>query len=79
MIKNYLVTAIRVLLRYKIISAIKIIGLSIAISFCLMTYLYIQHELSFDSFHSKVIAVLTVSWQAIRAATANPVESLRYE
>jgi putative ABC transport system permease protein len=26
-----------------------------------------------------VIALLTVSWQAIRAATANPVESLRYE
>ena len=25
------------------------------------------------------IALLTVSWQAIRAATANPVESLRYE
>ena len=26
-----------------------------------------------------MIALLTVSWQAIRAATANPVESLRYE
>jgi putative ABC transport system permease protein len=26
-----------------------------------------------------VIALLTASWQAIRAATANPVESLRYE
>jgi len=26
-----------------------------------------------------VIALLTVSYQAIRAATANPVESLRYE
>ncbi len=26
-----------------------------------------------------VIAMLTVSWQAIRAALANPVESLRYE
>jgi putative ABC transport system permease protein len=26
-----------------------------------------------------VIAWLTISWQAIRAATANPVESLRYE
>ena len=25
------------------------------------------------------IALLTVSWQAVRAATANPVESLRYE
>ncbi len=28
---------------------------------------------------SLVIALLTVSWQAIRAAVANPVESLRYE
>jgi putative ABC transport system permease protein len=26
-----------------------------------------------------VIALLTVSWQAVRAAIANPVESLRYE
>ena len=26
-----------------------------------------------------LIALLTVSWQAVRAATANPVESLRYE
>ncbi len=26
-----------------------------------------------------LIAILTVSWQALRAATANPVESLRYE
>lgn len=26
-----------------------------------------------------VIAILTVSWQAVRAAMANPVESLRYE
>ena len=25
------------------------------------------------------IALLTVSWQAMRAATANPVEALRYE
>jgi putative ABC transport system permease protein len=28
---------------------------------------------------SLVIAVLTVSWQAVRAAVANPVDSLRYE
>ena len=26
-----------------------------------------------------LIALVTVSWQAIRAATANPVDSLRYE
>jgi len=26
-----------------------------------------------------VVALVTVGWHAIRAATANPVESLRYE
>jgi putative ABC transport system permease protein len=26
-----------------------------------------------------VVSLLTVSWQIIRAATANPVDSLRYE
>jgi putative ABC transport system permease protein len=26
-----------------------------------------------------LVALLTVGWQAIRAATANPVTSLRYE
>ena len=26
-----------------------------------------------------LIALFTISWQAIRAATANPVEALRYE
>jgi putative ABC transport system permease protein len=30
-------------------------------------------------FAALAIALLTVSWQAIRAATANPVEALRYE
>jgi putative ABC transport system permease protein len=30
-------------------------------------------------FAALIIALLTVSWQAVRAATANPVEALRYE
>ncbi len=30
-------------------------------------------------FTALVIALLTISWQTLRAATANPVESLRYE
>jgi putative ABC transport system permease protein len=32
-----------------------------------------------SGFLALLIALLTVSWQAMRAATANPVESLRYE
>jgi len=30
-------------------------------------------------FSAVIVAVLTVSWQSLRAATRNPVESLRYE
>jgi putative ABC transport system permease protein len=30
-------------------------------------------------FSALIIALLTVSWQAVKAATANPVDSLRYE
>jgi putative ABC transport system permease protein len=33
----------------------------------------------YAGFAAFLIALLTVSWQAIRAATANPVEALRYE
>jgi putative ABC transport system permease protein len=33
----------------------------------------------FAGFAALIIAVLTVSWQTIRAATRNPVDSLRYE
>ena len=51
MIKNYLTVAIRNLFRHKIYSAINTCGLGIGIAFCILTYLYIRHELSYDTFH----------------------------
>ena len=45
-------------------------------------YIYLFSALAFlvlAGVLALVIALLTVSFQAIRAATANPVESLRYE
>lgn len=48
MLQNYFKIAIRNLLRNKVYSAINIVGLAIGISSCILIFLYIQHELSYD-------------------------------
>lgn len=48
---NYLKTAVRNILRYKGHSFIKIFGLSIGIAACVLIYLFVADELSFDKFH----------------------------
>ncbi|MBO3699313.1 ABC transporter permease [Roseivirga sp. E12] len=53
MIKSYFNTAFRNLTRNKINSLISILGLSIGIASCLMVYIFISHEISYDSFHEK--------------------------
>jgi putative ABC transport system permease protein len=53
MIKNYIKTAWRSLLRNKSYTAINIIGLAIGIAACLLIFLVIHFETSFDNFHSK--------------------------
>jgi putative ABC transport system permease protein len=52
MLKNYIKIAYRSLIRNKLYSAISIVGLSIGIACCSLILLYVQNELSFDSFHS---------------------------
>lgn len=53
MLRNYFKTAIRNLLRNKSYAAINIIGLAVGIAACLLIFLVVQFELSFDSYHSK--------------------------
>ncbi len=53
MFRNYLTVAYRNLVRYKVYSAINITGLAIGIAFCILTFLYVRHEWSFDAFHEK--------------------------
>ena len=53
MIKNYFKIAIRNLMRHKAFTAINIAGLATGLTCCLLMILHIQHELSFDRFHSK--------------------------
>ena len=52
MFKNYLVIAFRNLKKYKSFSFINIMGLTIGIASCLLIFLWIQDELSYDRFHT---------------------------
>lgn len=51
MIKNYLITAWRNLIKSKVFSIINIMGLTIGITVCMMIFLFIMNEFSFDNFH----------------------------
>lgn len=55
MLKNYLKSAFRNLLKHKSFSSINIFSLSIGIAACLVIYLFIKDERSFDAFHEKSI------------------------
>ena len=51
MILNYLKIALRNIRRHKIYSSINIIGLAIGIACCILVYMYVHHELSYDRYH----------------------------
>jgi putative ABC transport system permease protein len=53
MIKNYLKTALRNLLKHKVFSSINILGLAIGIAACLLIVQYVRFEWSYDDFHTR--------------------------
>ncbi len=63
MLKNYFKIAFRSLLKSRGTSFINILGLSIGMACCLVIFLFVQNELSYDRFHSKsedIFRVLTI-------------------
>jgi putative ABC transport system permease protein len=61
MFKNYIKTTLRNLLKYKGYSLINIAGLAIGMASCLLILLYVQHELSYDSFNEKADRIYRVA------------------
>jgi len=53
MIKNYFKTAYRNLAKNKLYSFINIVGLATGISVCMLIFMYVQYELSYDRYHAK--------------------------
>jgi putative ABC transport system permease protein len=52
MLPSYLLTALRNMGKYKTYTAINVFGLTLSITSCLLILLYLQHELSYDKFHT---------------------------
>ena len=51
MFKNYIKIAWRILTKHKIYSAINILGLAVGLAGAILTFLFVQNELSYDRFH----------------------------
>jgi len=54
MIRNYLVIAIRSLVKHKTYTLTNILGLSVGLAACISIFLWTVDEVSFDQFHSKI-------------------------
>ncbi|WP_420149533.1 ABC transporter permease [Spirosoma sp.] len=63
MLKNYLKIAVRNLWRNKIFSGINIIGLAVGLTSCLLLFVYITHELSYDNFQLKADRLVRVTME----------------
>src|SRR6516165_3395944 len=67
MIKNYFKTAFRSLARNRNYTIINIAGLAVGIAVCMIIFMIIQFQTSYDSFHAKkdrIYRVLTESHHA---------------
>ena len=53
MISNYFKIAIRNILRHKVYSIINIAGLSVGMACCILIFLWVNYEFSFDRYHEK--------------------------
>src|SRR5688572_569782 len=73
MLKNYFKTAFRTLIRNRNYTIINIAGLAVGIAVCMMIFIIIQFQTSFDNFHSKkdrIYRVLTEYHHADAATIA---------
>lgn len=61
MFKNYFKTAWRNLRRHATVSLINILGLSIGLAACLMIFLYVHNELTYDDYHPKAKQIARVT------------------
>src|SRR5690606_29954319 len=71
MIKNYFLIAFRNFIRKKNYTLINILGLSIGTTACIIIFLLITYELSFDSFHSKYDNI----YRVVRDIQSPPTQS----
>ncbi|MEM9324264.1 MAG: ABC transporter permease [Bacteroidota bacterium] len=65
MLLNYLKVAWRNLTRYKVFSFINITGLTAGIAICLILFVHVKDELSFDQFHDKADRIYRLQYNIL--------------
>ena len=78
MIKNYLKSAWRTLVKHKILSVINVLGLSIGISASLVIYLIVSYDLSFDKFEKDKDSIYRVVWTIVSGGEKYNVTGISY-
>jgi len=63
MLKNYIVIALRNIMRSKAYSLINVSGLSLGVACCLLLALYIQDEMSYDQHHQRLNDLYRITTQ----------------
>ena len=64
MLKNYFKITVRNLRKQFGYTAINIMGLAVGIACCLLIFMYVQHELSYDRYHEKADRIFRVGLDA---------------
>lgn len=62
MLKNYFKIALRNLAKQKLTSSINVLGLAIGLTCCILVLLYVQYEISYDSFHKNGNSIYQIIW-----------------
>jgi len=83
MFKNYVRIALRVLARNKTYAALNILGLGLGMACCLLIYIFVIDELSYDKFQSEYDRIYRVVYHASNgtpyARTPTPISPLMNE
>lgn len=81
MFKNHMKIAIRNIQRQKLFSFINIFGLAIGIATCMVIFLWVQNEVSYDSFHSNVDRIYRIERELFRDEVFArwPIVSAKYK
>ena len=66
MIKNYLKTAIRSLLRHRTFSAINILGLAVSMTICMGIIMLVADQLNYDRYNTNRDRIYRINSQVVR-------------
>ncbi len=69
MLKTYLKSSFRSLLKSPLFTALNAGGLAIGLTVSLLLFLYVQHELSFDGFHANMDRIYRIILHPTSAET----------